>query len=363
MTGMLEFSMQDWQRIQRDYSGWWNGELERPLVFIEAKSKATELYRTDFLTQYPLDTAVDWILDLQEKTWENIELYGDAFPKWWPNFGPGVIAAFLGSGVEYATNTTWFTPMVDTDLKSLQLDFIETNPWWQRAYQFTQAAIERWGERVVIGHTDLGGNLDILAGLRGSSQMLFDLTDMPDRIEQLVQQVTRIWIDCYQKLYEMVEPVQHATTCWGPIWAPGKTYLLQSDFSYMISPRMFKRFVLPDLEACCKYLDFPFYHLDGKGQIAHLDFLLSIERLRGIQWIPGDGAPPPEEWLPLLRKIRQAGKLCQLYVTPEGAHKITSELGGKGFLFYLYSERVDHPPLTLKQAETFLTQWEAGGFR
>ena len=69
--------------------------------------------------------------------------------------------------------------------------------------------------------------------------------------------------------------------------------MLQSDFSYMISPRMFERLILPDLTACCEALEYAFYHLDGKGEIKHLDMLLSIERLRGIQWIPGDGAPPP----------------------------------------------------------------------
>jgi 5-methyltetrahydrofolate--homocysteine methyltransferase len=111
--------------------------------------------------------------------------------------------------------------------------------------------------------------------------------------------------------------------------------MLQSDFAYMISPHMFERFVLPDLAACCEALDYAFYHLDGKGQIVHLGMLLSLERLRGIQWIPGDGQPPPEEWLPLLKRIRDGGKLCQLYVSPEGARTIVRELGGRGFALYV----------------------------
>jgi 5-methyltetrahydrofolate--homocysteine methyltransferase len=93
--------------------------------------------------------------------------------------------------------------------------------------------------------------------------------------------------------------------------------------------------VLPDLQACCAAMEHGFYHLDGKGQIPHLDRLLSLERLRGIQWIPGDGAPPPEEWLPLLKRIRDGGKLCQLYVTPEGARTIVRELGGRGFALHI----------------------------
>jgi hypothetical protein len=100
----------------------------------------------------------------------------------------------------------------------------------------------------------------------------------------------------------------------------------------MISPQMFARYVMPDLEACCAAMDYAFYHLDGKGQLVHVDALLSLSRLRGIQWVPGYGKPPCEEWLPLLKKIRDTGKLCQVTVTPEGALAIIRELGGKGLI-------------------------------
>ena len=111
--------------------------------------------------------------------------------------------------------------------------------------------------------------------------------------------------------------------------------MLQCDFSYMISPTMFERFVLPDLAACCEHLDYAFYHLDGKGQIPHLDMLLGIDRLRGIQWIPGDGQPPAEEWLSLLNRIIDSGKLCHVYATPHTVRTIVRELGGKGFAFWI----------------------------
>jgi hypothetical protein len=121
--------------------------------------------------------------------------------------------------------------------------------------------------------------------------------------------------------------------------------MLQSDFSYMISPAMFERFVLPDLVACCDVLDYTFYHMDGRGQLAHLDMLLSIKKLQGIQWQPGDGQPLADKWLPVLRRIREAGKLCQVYVTLEGALTIARELGGKGFLFDIVDQgRTITPP-------------------
>jgi len=126
--------------------------------------------------------------------------------------------------------------------------------------------------------------------------------------------------------------------------------MLQCDFSYMISPAMFERFVMPDLTACCDHLDHGFYHLDGPGQLAHLDLLLSIERLRGIQWIPGAGNPEPNEWPEVLQRIIQAGKLCQLYVSAEGARDIVRNLGGKGFLLTVNDR------MTVEEAEAFLEE-------
>ena len=115
---------------------------------------------------------------------------------------------------------------------------------------------------------------------------------------------------------------------------------------------MFERFVMPDLETICSHIDYGFYHLDGKGQIPHLDLLLSIENLRGVQWVSGDGQPPPWEWLPLLKRIRDAGKLCQIYATPEGALRVTRELGGTGFMFWLTDS------LTEMEAQDFLKTLE-----
>jgi len=55
--------------------------------------------------------------------------------------------------------------------------------------------------------------------------------------------------------------------------------------------------------------------------------------LRGIQWVPGAGEPPAEDWFPLLSKIRESGKLVQIFTSAQGALKICRKLGGQGFAF------------------------------
>ena len=39
--------------------------------------------------------------------------------------------------------------------------------------------------------------------------------------------------------------------------------------------------------------------------------------------------------MPLLKRIRDGGKLCQVFVSPEGARTVVKHLGGRGFLLVI----------------------------
>lgn len=354
MTIHVRFNDQDWERIARDWNAWWQGDLERPLVVLETIDPIPPHDWSQF-SKFGLDTPVDAILDNWQEILEAGHWHGDAYPKWWVNFGPGVMAAFLGSPVSWTPDTTWFWELPGVQsLAEIQPRYDEHNPWWRRILAVTRAAVERWGDRVLVGTTDLGGNLDILASLRGAEKLLVDLIEASEEVDRLVAEITRLWLRYYDELYPITSSVGRGNACWGPCWSPGKGYMLQCDFSYMISPRMFKRFVMPDLEACCQHLDYAFYHLDGKGEIPHLDHLLSIPRLRGIQWQPGDGQPLADGWLELLQRIRAGGKLCQIYVDCKAALNVMRALGGKGFLMHIINES-----LTPEEAEAFLKELHA----
>lgn len=335
MTISLYFTDQDWERIEHNWMAWWAGDWPRPLVIIEnpVRKRAPEEVTRLFL----LEKSVDEVLDYYQARLEAKRFYGDAWPKWWPFFGAGIVAGLLGAQLGFApkTDTIWFEPDEPLDIENGQLNYNPDNIWWQRIQALTRAAVARWGHQVCVGFTDLGGNLDILASMRTTQTLLFDLYDFPEDLARLSNDINRLWLRYYNELYDIIRQTGRGTTPWAPIWAPGRCYMLQSDFSYMLSPQMFEQFVLPDISACCDALDFAFYHMDGKGQIPHLDMLLSLKKLHGIQWIPGDGQPPPEGWLPLLKRIRDGGKLCQLFVTCQGARTIVRELGGRGFAFYI----------------------------
>ena len=332
----LRFTEEDWRRTTDNAAAFWAGGLGRPLVYLAVTDPAPLPRRFGFLTNYPLDMPAEEVVDRYEPSLAATRWYGDAFPYLWCNFGPGMLAGFLGAVVHSVvepSETVWFNPPRKIDIPELRLHYDASNPWWKRVRDVTEAFGRRFGDGLVLGHVDLGGNLDVLASFLETEGLLYELTDHPAEVDRLVRDVTALWLRYYDEQAAIIRRTSRGTSTWVPLLSSGTTYMLQCDFSYMISPAMFGRFVMPDLVACCEHLDHAFYHLDGKGEIPHLDQLLSIPRLRGIQWIPGDGQPSADRWPELLKRIRDGGKLCQVMVTPEGALRIAREVGADGFLF------------------------------
>ena len=351
MSIPLRFHDEDWARIERDHAAWWAHELDRPLVQVIGKEydrKITYPQVHDFVSNYPFDVSVDEIVADLSLHLSATRFYGDAHPRWWVNFGPGIMAGFLGARVNSVRETVWFDPPDLLPASDIHFSYQPDNPWWRRVVDLTRVAVQTWGRQVQVSHTDLGGNLDIIASFRTTQNLLTDLYDCPQEIDRLVREVNRLWLRYYDELDAIIYPACRGRGPWAPIWSRETNYMMQCDFSYMISPQMFERFVMPDLVACCDHLENGFFHLDGRGEIPHLDLLLSIKRLRGIQWIPGDGSPTPDQWPDLLKRIIAGGKLCQVFVSAEGARNIVRTVGGKGFLIAVQDE------MRAEEAEAFL---------
>lgn len=272
MDARIAFREEDWVRIERDWSAWWAGALDRPLLVLEGVARPHPPLpdAPGFVSNLPLEIPADEVVDRYEAHLSVRRYYGDAFPKWWINFGPGIMAGFLGSRVHSVPETVWFDPSETKDIRDLSVRYDVTNPWWIRVRELTEEAVRRWKGQVVVSHTDMGGNLDILASLRGTEGLLLDLVEFPEEVDRLAGEITRLWLGYYEELHAIISSGGVGTSCWATVWSPGKTYMLQSDFAYMISPAMFERFVVPDLRSCCDFLDHGFYHLDGKEQIRHL---------------------------------------------------------------------------------------------
>jgi 5-methyltetrahydrofolate--homocysteine methyltransferase len=312
------FNSSKWNKIQADATAWWAGKLDRPLLQIRLRNAPTDRSPSKvpyhpFQSFYDFSVSTEDIVDAWDYELSTMRYMGDAFPHAWVNFGPGVIAAFMGAVLENGNETVWFHPSCKDAINDIRFEYDEDNIWFTRVKKIAAAAIERWQGHVQVGMTDLGGNLDILSSFRPNEGLLLDLYDHSQAVKKLTWQSHELWWRYYNEFNDILRPANPGYTAWCPIFSGTPYYMLQCDFSYMIGPDMFDEFVKPELIASCNRLSNAFYHLDGRGQLPHLDSLLSIPSLKGIQWVPGDGSPAQHCWPEIYKKIHDAGKLIQIY--------------------------------------------------
>jgi len=276
----------------------------------------------------------------------NTKYYGEAVPTDWVNFGPGCLAAMMGSNFVIDKNTIWFG-FKDYFLKDWSnlddLHLVTNSPMYEMVRDMTQILIDSNDGSYTVGISDLGGNLDVLASLRNTEDLLTDLYDEPDMVLRAVEIIDKAWIEYFTLLRDMIRKSgQVGHTTWLGLWCETSYFPLQCDFAAMISPKDFERFVIPSLRRIADFLDHSIYHLDGQNQISHLDHLLSLDRLDGIQWVPGDGNPQgwDEKWFPMYEKIQAAGKCLVLHGphTVEQVLKICRNLSPKGLSVHAWLE-------------------------
>ena len=314
----IAFTPERWDKVRETYRLWWQGELDRPIIPVHllGADAGREKPKVPLLSQAncaDVSLSPEAIIDRIDYELSRQVFLGDAFPFFNMDcFGPGVIAAFLGGQLDNTTGQVWFFPEKDLPISEIHFEFNPDNIWFKRIKEIYAAGMTRWQGQVLMGMTDLGGNLDILATFRPSEKLLFDLYDHPEEVKRLTWEAHEAWHSYYEALNQVLQPANPGYSDWSGIFSAVPSYMLQSDFCYMISPQMFDEFVKPELEATINRLPRAFYHLDGIGQLNHLDSLLTINQLNGVQWIPGDGKPDCAHWPEVYRKIHAAGKLIQI---------------------------------------------------
>jgi hypothetical protein len=326
----------DWAAAQEQWSRWWQRKGTcGPLLGLTAP-----LDRHPNLPgsagPEPDDRAwwldMDGVLARTESEIARTAYMAEAFPYLTASLGPGSLCTFLGCTPFFDRNTVWYEPCIN-DIGAAQLRFEPDNPWWQWTIEMTARAKQRGAGRYVVAMPDLIENLDVLASLMGTEELLYALASQPQEVHRLQRQLLPLWFEAFDALYHMVKDARGGMAWMAfVIWAPGRLAKLQCDFSAMISSAMFRDFVVPYLVQQCDRLDYSLYHLDGPQALHHLDDLLAIESLDCVQWTPGaafpEGGDPCWDWL--YRKILDAGKLVQAVMPAAQVRPFVQRLGDQG---------------------------------
>ena len=260
---------------------------------------------------------------------ENHTYMGEALPCLFPYFGTAGIAEYTGCKPEYTPRTTWFSPWLEEpDASRIEYRCPEA---FERQKKAISRLLELSKGDYLVSVSDNCGLMDALAEIRGTDNLMMDMITDPEFVEEGLQRLLPIYKQTQEELFALVqENNDGCVLSWMHLWAPQRLAQLQCDLCVMISPEMFNRFVMPELEELTAFLDYPVYHFDGQEQIRHLDSLLSLPKLRAIQWTHVAGQPATSQFIPVLQKIQKAGKNLVLFPHASEVEALLDNLSCRG---------------------------------
>jgi hypothetical protein len=345
----------NWEEAKRNHIAWWNNEGMVLSVIAKRKIPLCDAPYPQ-LPENPVERWFDpdFRIQFTEYLIAHENYLGDSFPTMINYVGPGCFALYIGCEGDFSqctgefglygnNDTVWFYPCLDDLETASPLVYNTENYYWKRHLDMLKRAKEHASGRYDVGLPDLVENIDILASMRGTQKMLFDLIDRnkKDAIHRFQRQILDLWFLFYEQLYELCKGADGGCSFQTyRIWGPGRVNKTQCDLGAMISPKMYREFVLPYTIEQCDRLDYNLYHLDGPQCVCHLDAILEIKSLNAIQWTPGSAFEPCDHprWYPLYERILKAGKSIQISATPQGARDLIKNLGQKGFFIHMYFE-------------------------
>lgn len=342
MSGLLY--REDIDEVRKRLTIWWNGgDIGRPAMQITAPrpepiEEIPAMPEPDGWVTHYSAKSFDYRVNLGARACINTYYLAEAVPAVASgDLAPGCLALFLGChGVEMP-DTVWCEPCIESP-ETARFEYDPDNFYWTFCMEaYRQVGVQAKG-KFLQSFPDLIEGLDTLAAMRGSEKLLQDLMDRPEWAHGCLRRITDLYFGYYDVLYDMIRDEVGGSVFWA--WAPGRMSKFQCDFSAMISPAMFREFMVPVLMEMTERVSYCMYHWDGPGALGHHDALLSLPRLNMLQWTSGAGMEPTwhERWWPIYHKTLEAGK--KLYISAENKEQLIAlkrEFGEKtkGMLIHM----------------------------
>ncbi|MBI2191310.1 MAG: hypothetical protein HYU36_04930 [Planctomycetes bacterium] len=318
---------------------WAGSSLGRPALHVTAErpGAAESPWPHPDMDPKSRDLLPEWHAWCADQTMRKTLYLAEAMPSTTVGWGSGLVtvAVLAGADYEYKSRSAWIRPIPDLWERPLPR-FDPQKPLVRKMEACIRKAAEKVGERGFVNPPIMLDAMTNLSQFRTPEGLCLELLERPEDVRRWGRALTDLYIEAYDHFYRLVTDLGYGdTSAWLSAMAEGKFEAVQCDFSVMISPEMFERFVLPDLRRVVESLDYSLYHLDGVSQMRFLDLLRTLPRLNGIQWNPEPPAGRPVKWLHAFHEIRKRGFCLHVWCTADEAVTLTRELGPDGLLLVL----------------------------
>jgi hypothetical protein len=258
----------------------------------------------------------------------------------------------LGANMKFIDKQTiWAYPCFDSVEQAAAAVAADPNNIWRTStLEITRRSVAQAKDHHFVAPYAMEGVSDILSGLYGTENLLMDMVEKPAAVGEALERIKCLWIELWGEIQAILAQTGNSGGIgWAGIWAPGTTFPMQEDYTYMISARMFRQYCIPHIADMLDVMDYGFYHLDGTGAIPHLQHLLGLSKLRAIQWVPGAGKEELAPWHELIARILAAGKSVEVFARPEEVEPLVKAVGARGLLINV--------SCSAEEAERLISHW------
>ncbi len=218
------------------------------------------------------------------------------------------LEAMLGCRVQVGEESVWAEEGGFDYAELGRIDFSDKNPWRRKYLEFVRVLGDHFRGRVPVGLPILRGTSDMVAALRGSERMVFDLYDRPEDFRRLGEACTGLLIDLLRAHHAITGPFAggYVIDALG-IWAPDRLARLQEDASALFSPDLYVALLQPHDRRAAEAFPCSLIHLHSSSLFL-IDQILDVEALGCIQVNKDVGEAAIPEMLPALQRVQARGR-------------------------------------------------------
>lgn len=343
------------ETVLKRYKAFWNKSIfDRPPIRVRFP--------------VPGENEEEWTKAVQKaeyhyEYWDNIlrwraELGDDEIPTATVDMGPAFMAGVMGCTVYFGSGTSWEEHILKDwsqidELKRIPID--DNNPWIRELKERIGYFAEQSKDKCAVGIAMLVGPGDIMAALRGPSELCMDFYLYPEEIKNLGKICTNAWIKVQNIQFDLVPPLYGGYCDNYGIWTPGRSSYFADDISSCVSPQTYMEHLYPFDCEIADSLEAPWLHVHS-GEVRLAPEFVRIPGLTAIQVVNDRPAGPIlKEIVPYLKKIQEKHCLILRKYPMEELMEIMPELSPKGLL-------IDTQCGSLEEAKDILSSWDRTSF-
>jgi 5-methyltetrahydrofolate--homocysteine methyltransferase len=170
--------------------------------------------------------------------------------------------------------------VADWTVCQLEHPSLDSNPWAQKLLELARAVVDHAAGRYPVAPTLMRGPADILSAMRGADRFPMDFYDCADAVSQAAELCADVWIELGKAQLALVPASLNGYVAGAHglrTWAPDRVIWLQEDAMALLSPRIYRRFILPLDKRIASEFPHTAFHLHGSALWAVEDLAATSE--------------------------------------------------------------------------------------